>query len=409
MKFTNRKSKIAILLVLLFLLLTAIPVSAQSPTPTPEPSLPAVYAEPPPSPGWVPVMIILVESGCYGTECASTWTPDPQKYLFEFKADRTNRGAGEGDGSPPSGLPVRDPRARCMGQWAAGKWYHNAIWTTYWTQEHTRWGTRWVEHWNGSPNWEGWNFAEDDRCPQATPTPRPMPTPTRTDPDEQCPDTRTTTTPPTSRVWFEPPYPVVIAQDPGKKGVNVNIQVTTYPVHYEWQEWQVVSTERKCRYKDPDSGAKCYNCEPGCGCYTSPIPCDAEPVWENWKWKTVDKYGCKWHDTWVPEPIDTGSISVQAILMSESREWITQELAQRYPGLGLRHPDWNNLRASWDVSYFDDMTYVATAVVNIPVEDPGIYDFSMAGRTSGTPYSGSQSFGFNRDFAVNFLGETLVK
>jgi hypothetical protein len=61
------------------------------------------------------------------------------------------------------------------------------------------------------------------------------------------------------------------------------------------------------------------------------------------------------------------------------------------------------------VSYYDDMTYVAATVVNIPVEDPGIYDFSTVGRTSGTPYSGSQSFGFNGDFAVHFLGETLIE
>ncbi len=72
----------------------------------------------------------------------------------------------------------------------------------------------------------------------------------------------------------------------------------------------------------------------------------------------------------------------------------------RYPGLGLRHPDWNNLRASWDVSYYDNMTYVAATMINIPVEDPGIYDFSMGGRTSGTAYSGSQPFGFTGDFAV---------
>ena len=206
-------------------------------------------------PGWVPVVILLVESGCYGTECSSLWTPDPQKYLFEFKADRTRRGQGEGDGSPPSGLPVRDPRARCMGQWAAGTWYHNAVWTTFWTQEWTCWGTRWVEHWNGNPNWEGWNFAENDRCPQATPTPRPGPTPTRSDPNQQCPATRTTATPPTSKVWFEPPYPVVIAQDPEKKGVDVHIQVTTYPVRYEWQEWEVVGTERHCAW-DPDPNVK---------------------------------------------------------------------------------------------------------------------------------------------------------
>jgi len=140
------------------------------PTATPEPSLPAIYADPPPAPGWVPMAILLVESGCYGTECGSQWTPQAQEYLFELKADRIHRGQGEGDSSPPFPLLVSDPRARCMGQWAAGNWYHNAVWTTFWTQEWTRWGTRWVEHWNGSPNWEGWNFAEDNRCPQATPS-----------------------------------------------------------------------------------------------------------------------------------------------------------------------------------------------------------------------------------------------
>ena len=48
------------------------------------------------------------------------------------------------------------------------------------------------------------------------------------------------------KVWFEPPYPLVVAQDPEEKGVDVHIQFTTYPVHYEWQEWEVVSTEAKC-------------------------------------------------------------------------------------------------------------------------------------------------------------------
>ena len=100
---------------------------------------------------------------------------------------------------------------------------------------------------------------------------------------------------------------------------------------------------------------------------------------------------------------------MQAVLTRGSRQRITQELAQRYPGLGLCHPDWRNLTVPWDVSYYDDMTYVAATVINIPAEDTGIYDFSMGGRTSGTPYSGSQSFGFNSDSAVHFLGETLVK
>jgi len=402
-----KRQQLLLLITLLAALLPVVPASAQSPTPTatPEPSLPAIYAEPPPAPGWVPVVILLVESGCYGTECGSQWTPDPQEYLFEFKADRASRSQGEGDASPPSGLPVRDSRARCMGQWAAGTWYHNAVWITYWTRQRTRAGTRWVEEWNAVPNWEGWNFAEDDRCPQATPTPRPEPTPTSGNPNEQCPATRTTTTPPDTKVWVEPPYPVVIAQDPEKKGVDVHVQITSYPVHYEWQEWEKVSSERHCAWDpDPnvkDDGDKDPN-TPG-----TQTACNLG--WDDWRYHSYDKYGCIWHDTWVPDPIDTSSISLWAVLTQSSRQWITEELAVKYPGLGLRHPDWQNLFPAWDVSYYDDMTYVATTVINIPIEDPGIYDLSLSGRTSGTRYSGPLPFGFNGDFAVNFLGETLVK
>jgi hypothetical protein len=45
--------------------------------------------------------------------------------------------------------------------------------------------------------------------------------------------------------------------------------------------------------------------------------------------------------------------------------------------------DWRNRAPAWDLSYYDDMTYVAHAVVNVLVEDPGIYDLRWAAAPVG--------------------------
>lgn len=84
-------------------------------------------------------------------------------------------------------------------------------------------------------------------------------------------------------------------------------------------------------------------------------------------------------------------------------------MALKHTGLRLRHPDWRDLVTAWKVSTYDDLTCVARTTVNVSVEDPGIYDLSLGGRTSGTRYSRGQMFGFRGDSGVCFLGKTLVK
>jgi len=204
----------------------------------------------------------------------------------------------------------------------------------------------------------------------------------------------------------EPPYPVVISQDPEKKGVNVHIQITTHPVIYRWKEYEIVGRERKCAWHDERGNVVCYYKE--FGCYNGPTnPCDAG--WENWWKETVDKWDCRWHSKRIPDPPDVANTSLEAVLSQGSRQWIREELAQRYPGLKLRHPDWRNMHPHWDVSYYDDGTYVASTVMNIPVEDPGIYDLTLSGRTRGTIHSNPLPYGYQGSFSVYFVGETLVK
>lgn len=186
-----------------------------------DPALPA---------GWVYVQQYLVGSGCQGYTCGSNWQPNSVRNLFEKPADRTPRGHGEGNGLPPSSLPVWDVRDRCGdGAWAAGTWYHNGYFNLVWNPPVCRFDPDrlgpgegayvcdYYSQWEG-PTGEGWNFAENDACyinpppnPQPTPPPVPpsngaMPTPT------PCPTGSGYIAPVMLGFRSDPAYPVVVGQ-----------------------------------------------------------------------------------------------------------------------------------------------------------------------------------------------------
>ena len=167
-----------------------------------------VYIVHPPGnpPGWVSVQQYLVGSGCEGYACGSTWTPNTmERNLFEKRSDRAPRGHGEGDGAPPSPLPVWDGREKCGdGRWAGGTWYHNGYFRLTWHPPVCRWEYNrfgpgehaYVCEYNGSwqgPTGEGWNFAENDACflthPADNPTPPPQPNPDPGPEPTPCPVT----------------------------------------------------------------------------------------------------------------------------------------------------------------------------------------------------------------------------
>ena len=143
---------------------------------------------PPGSPpaGWVQVRWVLTASGCSGCQCGSNWQPGTQTGLMEKPADRQTVGRNQGPTSSPWGS-TGDPRAQCAnGEWAAGTWYHNAIFSVVWTFGGCRWegAVRVCDYYGswGSKTWEGGNFAENDDCcadggcggdgdPQPTPCP----------------------------------------------------------------------------------------------------------------------------------------------------------------------------------------------------------------------------------------------
>ena len=270
--------------------------------------------------GWAKVRWLLTASGCSGTTCGSDWTPGSQTGLFEKTGDRTSKGHNEGDGNAPGGGSVRDPRAQCPdGEWAAGTWYHNAVFPVVWTSagctgEMPRTCT-FNGSW-GSATWDGWNFAENDVCLGGGgpgPTPRPC----------TCPgDSWSYATPSTTLTGIEPPYPVVVGQDPEDVGATLVFQTVLGPATHTWY------------------GPACPAC----------------PV----------------HTATVRDTLSTGTVDFN--LTEASKDWIINEVGRLYPGAEPKHPDWVAEELVWSGCYRNGDDHVCTGRAHFPAEDPGLYD-----------------------------------
>ncbi len=321
-----------------------------------EPTLPA---------GWVYVQQYLVGSGCEGYTCGSDWTPNSIRNLFEKPGDRTYRGHGEGDGSPPFPLAIWDGRDRCGdGNWAAGTWYHNGYFNLVWNPpvcwfDPNRFGPGegayicdYYGQWSG-PTSEGWNFAENDACfrnppPPTDPSPpdhppgNPTPMPPAGDPDPTptpCPSESGYIVPTMVGFHSEPAYPVVTGQ--GGDGFRA---VGGFRGGIFWQ-----------------------------------LDCTGR------------------HET--PDNIVRVDVVVQ--LSEESRRWIEGTLAPRYPGAhvkdtypqqytvfrGNRPTVWARFPASGD--YF-------------PARDPGTYILTWRVHTQS-----GRVFTFSREVQVHLVDSTM--
>jgi len=226
-----RKPLRTVVLIALLALLLALPLAAQQqgswyyhwtrigPSGTPDA-------------GWVAVQWSVTAS-CSGCTCGSSWSPSIYSNLWEKPADREV--VGRSSGRMGAGRPVCPAGTAGAGQAVAGTWYHNGsagiscntyINDTNW-QTMEKWGVAECVYTGIVADW--WTFAPDDDCCEGDscggggdPTPDPDPC--------TCPgDTWQYATPGAGILEWEPPYPVVINQDPQRRGVAVSLMVWIDP------------------------------------------------------------------------------------------------------------------------------------------------------------------------------------
>ena len=205
-----------------------------------------------------------------------------------------------------------------------------------------------------------------------------------------------------------PAHPVVVGQDPEKRGVDVEVLIRIPPVIFTWYEAHRSTT---CRYAGNGSGSGC----PGPGNrYDAVIGADGKHI--RWSasmetspnWRRSVETECIRHVEVFPDYLDY--TVVNANLSSESRAWILNDLAAAYPGASLKRPDWQfsfhgpgNANGSGSVNW-------SQLIPGIQVADPGTYHLQAVGRTTGTlvssPRSFDQPFG---EFEVELLRVTLIE
>jgi len=172
-----------------------------------------------------------------------------------------------------------------------------------------------------------------------------------------------------------PPYPLVVGQDPNKRGVDVSFSASVAPTIYTYFTQEpiedcIAGTTSSGQYNCTKKGVRGHKVQTG--------------------------FQCVSHSQTYSECIETASASIS--LSSESRSWILNELSIRYPEAYLHQPyfSFGGSGCAWSGS--KDKVQVA---------DPGNWNMRMSGRTSGTAVSGPRSFSSSGSFTV-WLKEVVI-
>lgn len=206
-----------------------------------------------------------------------------------------------------------------------------------------------------------------------------------------------------------PPFPVVVGQDETRRGVDVQVGVTSYPVYVTYTYEHVESGPATCQWIGPGQGGGC-----GAG-WAGPVAW--QDGWQSWMasdpdWgvRSAEVRDCRRYTDVFLDRI--GALNVRATLSEASAAWIRGELASKYPGARVYQALWplypGRPPASGGFSA-DRMSFSAT-YLRLPLADPGEYLLAIDGRTLGTPYTEPRTLHFEQPgFSVDAAFTALTK
>lgn len=200
---------------------------------------------------------------------------------------------------------------------------------------------------------------------QSTPTPLPtqIPTivPTQT-PPKGCPASQVTTQSIQATIELvAPEYPLVVGQDPERRGADIMVDVMIPPTTYTYYV-RVPIFEEQCVL---DESTNMYSCE---------------DVIIDWKCeKQVKVYS---------DPI--ADVIATANLTQDSREWIENGLSESWYEANVQQPNHSLIPGLQTFSSSCNQLSqcgMSQFIANIPFVDPGYYNLGLSIWTMGTPVS----------------------
>lgn len=190
-----------------------------------------------------------------------------------------------------------------------------------------------------------------------------------------------------SALKLAPAYPLVIGQDDTKRGADARWEIIIEPTVYV--TWRAVpETNRECG----PVGMGASNCTRPNG-----LPGRFRDVQTGWR--------CEATTTYYQEGVNV--VNLEAHLSQASRDWIlTGDLQIRYPGAYLHNPDMTFQGGNgWFAGNVFHFVYEQT---RIPFADPGHWELTLSGQTSGTPVSAPRNFGGAGGTLPVYLRETAI-
>ncbi len=220
-----------------------------------------------------------------------------------------------------------------------------------------------------------------------TPVPTQKPPATPEVPEvPECPAPQLILSPPSfGEVTIQPPYPIVVGQDPEKRGVDFIIPAYGGSATWRWWELVIVIDEwhEECHdVWDEDESRFREKCR---------------RVIDEWHWE------CRAFEETYEDPV--AEIGAKVELDGGSVSWIEGEMAQRFPGA--------HVYASYPVGLGGHSAGLGSmeATFYAPetqLQDPGLYHMNARVNTTGTPMSAPQTARTEEDFEVWLRDETLT-
>jgi hypothetical protein len=187
-----------------------------------------------------------------------------------------------------------------------------------------------------------------------------------------------------------PPNPVVIGQDPERRGVDVKVNVLIPPVVYHFSE-SIRHDDQICVWDSTGLGS-------GCSKHSGD---------SHWTTAVHTWYECVEHTQVFPDHLNSAQVSI--CLTAASRNWILTDLAQAYPGAHLFHPDFSYSYPGPGTLLSDQSVSWTITIPRVQTADPGDFVTSVLVRTTGTTVSAPRQVQIGLgQFTVDLVRVTLI-
>jgi len=199
-----------------------------------------------------------------------------------------------------------------------------------------------------------------------------------------------------------PSNPLVVGQDPDRRGADVSFSVVVPPTVYTYYiPIPVYEDVQICMANEDGSSVAGGNCKAGSSTTNNG---------KTYKIRQLVRVDCEKHVEVYSEPI--GAVNASANLNSDSINWINNELSSYYYGAHTIQTSFGLVPGLGSANVYCDggkTCYANGAVTNIPFADPGTFTLSLFAATAGTPVTTGRSFRTSGDLQVSFISVRLIE